>query len=120
MVTSSTERRSKKWRILRHSLLLLVKDYWNILLILFVWYMKAEPGKKKHIFVYIRLIFVSFYHTTNLRLLLLAPIHFDHISFVFLNTPLVSLIHKVGWFYVLGSRVLLCLFSLESEEFQKQ
>lgn len=44
--------RDKKWWVLRHSHLLLVKDNWNILLILFVWYMKAEPEKKTHLEIY--------------------------------------------------------------------
>jgi hypothetical protein len=64
----------------------------------FIYLVLESRAKKKHIFISIRLIFLTFYHTTNLRILLLTPIHFDHISFVFLNTPLVSLIHKVGWF----------------------
>jgi len=80
---------------------------------------EGRARKKKHILRSIPLIFISFYHATNLRPLLLTPIHFDHISFVFLNTLLFSLIYKVYWFYVLDSRVLLRLFSLEFEVFQK-
>ena len=73
----------------------------------FIWLAREGRARgKKHVLIYIRLIFISLYHTTKLRLLLLTPIHFNHISFVFLNTPLVSLIHKVGWFCVLGTRVL--------------
>jgi hypothetical protein len=84
----------------------------------FVWYMKAEPGKKKLLDIYPAYFYIF------------LP-HYKSPSFITYTLPLWSYFFclskhsscfsysQVGWFYVLGSRVLLCLFSLESDAFQK-